>query len=207
MGPALESRNAPERALLCSTHDTGNTPDRTENPVNDAAMRLVLAQLELLSHADSCSFVATGSRSHQESKPPSGDARPAHERFREEWNRAGDGDKGRVWVRACVELQLARKRACPAAPVEESAQERDERICVEGEGLHFREVAIRFRTGEGTVVRARLAGGLDPEFGGAVRVLDAVEEARRLRAAGLSFRLIGEATGLKKSTVHRKLAA
>ncbi len=178
----------------------------------DPAMRTILAQLEMTSNGPTPKYEPIASKGAKGSRVPQGDERPPHIRWRERYLAAQTcEDRDHVLRGARRELDSLRKRTVPADWREQPETEKElrDRMLVEGEGWHFRDVARTFRRDEGWVIRERSGDGRDYEFGRkkVVPIRDKAAEARRLkeRNPGMSVRQIGVVTGLPPTSVHRAL--
>jgi hypothetical protein len=173
----------------------------------DAAVRTILARMELLSYG-SVSRMG-GRRSAESPGAPSGEAHPLHERFARLFAEAVDAEAMRTVLQlAEAELDAARRRRF----VIETAETLDDlcaRIVADGWGIEAEECARAMRTSASIVRRARLDAGRHPDTGGALpeKRGDAITWARDLDAAGLSIRQIASVVGMPQTTLYRALIA
>lgn len=177
------------------------------------AVRLLLAELELLSHGSTASWNSAGGHDADETvTAPFGESHPPHLELRAEYVRA-DTDAGRARVVARMHAVLREHRGVGvdrSRVVGEARQDETTRILREGEGFTPGEVALRFRCTPTRVRRVRLATGRDATLGRLVEDeppiapgddTAAIEAAMRMKSRGMSVRLIGMELGRPKSTI------
>jgi hypothetical protein len=173
-------------------------------------VRVLLAQLELISHGSTASWNPAGG--HSEPSPlPFGESAPPHLVLRERYLEADD-DAGRSRAVEAMrrELKHARGYVDRSHVVGETRHEETLRIIKEGEGFTPAEVSLRFRCTPTRVRAVRLATGRDAEAGRLIEGEnpnpgDDVEAAKRaavrMKQHGMSIRLIGMELGKPKSTI------
>lgn len=191
----------------------------------DHQMRCVLAKLELVSHGSTVSYNAAGGGGDGSSDPLSQNAgkAAAHLFWAQKYglpfmrptpsHPGADSDQARAEVIEQANDDLTTITGHGAATAErprgESAEERDQRICIEGEGYTLKEAAIKFRCGERDVRKARASGGLDPVRGmapiGALPISERRRRSAELRQNGYSVAAIALLLKVSKPTVKRDL--
>lgn len=170
-------------------------------------IRLLLAELELISHGSTQSWNSAGG-SHSESTAvlPYGESAPPHLVLRDLYI-AQTTDHGRrtIVTRMRTALREARGRVDRSHVVYETREQEDARIVKQGEGFTDHEVAFRFNCTPSRVRRARLAAGVNPETGKpalpAHEAADQRTEAQRMKADGMSVRQIAMVLGRPPATV------
>jgi hypothetical protein len=174
-------------------------------------VRILLAELELLSHGSTQSWNATGGgESEGGTGHPPGDQHPPHLELRKLYLQQGS-DQGRASVEKEMRSTLAEYRGTGVdrtRVVGETRKDESLRIIGEGEGFTPQEVALRFRCAPTRVRRLRLAAGRDAVLGHEVEQepapvdhASAIAAARRMAGHGMSVRLIGMELGRPKSTI------
>ena len=183
------------------------------NVEQDAEMRQLLGELEMLSHGSVQSWNASGSGENDSKLLADGKSvapKPPHEVWRDRYGLCEhDAQRRRVIEGARGELREWRGYGRqPAKNVLSDAEILDARI-LEAEGWLIRDVAIRLRCTETRVRKVRLAKGVsavdgvkrDPllvDGGLAVRV-------RELGLRGMTERQIRMLTGMATSSIRRVL--
>lgn len=137
-------------------------------------IRLVLANLELLSHGTTASWNPSGGRSAESSAVgPPGDSRPPHLIYRARFDKAVSDDERRQVLRQAEDelLRLRGGNHRPAAVSRTDAEILADQILEEGRGSTPAEVSQRYRCTPGHVRRVRMHNGRNSETGA---VLDAL---------------------------------
>lgn len=175
-------------------------------------VRLLLAELELLSHGSTASWNPAGGQGGDDAPAPFGEQRPPHVEMRAAYiaETTPDGQRRVVGRMHAVLREYRGVGVDRSLVVGESRDDEDRRICREGEGFTLDEVALRFRCTPTRVRRARIAEGRDVVFGrrpdsAAAAIEDPAGEARRMKANGMSERQIAFALGQHRTTVSRWL--
>jgi hypothetical protein len=173
-------------------------------------VRILLAELELLSHGSVQSWNATGGGEDEGTGHPPGDLHPPHLELRKLYLEQHT-DEGRANVEKTMRATLAEYRGTAVdrtRVIGETRKDESLRIIGEGEGFTPQEVALRFRCTPTRVRRLRLAAGRDAVLGHEVEQepvpVDnsaAIAAARRMAGHGMSVRLIGMELGRPKSTI------
>lgn len=191
----------------------------------DAAMRSVLARLELVSHGTTQSWNAAGGspstvtrpgQGHPEGTPTGGSSAP-HIEWRRRYH-AQDTNEGRASVirGAKEELKLWTGRYTlwteGAQGAEETPDETIARMLTETEGWTPEEVErSRWRMAPRLVRRHRILDSRDPATGKPTKLTAPAEDAepaaraRELDAQGLSLRQIGMLLGKDQKQIQRYL--
>lgn len=183
-----------------------------------ASVRLLLADLELLSHGSTASWNPAGGPGNERAALPFGESDPPHLSLRVKYLEATTDERRRQVVKMMHEairefrgFGVDRSRV-----VGETTEQQDARICREGEGFSAQEVARRFNCTPTRVRRVRLADGRDVDLGrkpasaeaeANAETGDPAAEAARMRANGMTVRQIAFALGVPKSTVSDWLKA
>jgi transposase len=158
-----------------------------------AYVRQLAAEMELLGYGSTQAFNPAGGGTEPDSRAPTGESSPMHERFVADWDRRGD---------ACLkfwhEQFLAWKGGGKVRPAGVSEREI---VLTDGEGFSPDDVAMRYRLTATMVRRWRVQDERDGETG--VPLAKVRERVRALRAQDLSYRQIAERLGRSKSQVER----
>jgi hypothetical protein len=158
-----------------------------------AYVRQLAAEMQLLAYGSTQAFNPAGGATVPSSREPTGESRPMHERFLEDWDRRGD-----VCLKFWHEQFLAWKGGGKVRPAGVSEREI---VLADGEGFSPDDVAMRYRLTATMVRRWRVQEGRDGETG--VPLAKVRERVRALRDAGKSYRAIGQELGRSKSQVER----
>jgi hypothetical protein len=171
------------------------------------AMRVVLKDLEMLSHGSVTSWDSSGGGGKPGSRLLVMHERPLHDVFRERWENAkGPTSRRAILEEARRELDQWRGWLRRDVPAGETPEQEERRLLQEGKGFDPNAVAQRFRTSATRVRRLRRAAGLNEETGAGHVVTapdDSPERIRELAAQGMSVRAIAMLTRASKSTVDR----
>lgn len=190
----------------------------------DHQMRVVLAKLELVSNGTTISYNNSGGGrgENPDPRPRGGDA-PAHLHWARQYGApfvlptprhpgASDDDERQRVIEAATEdhQQLTgHGLADKPRPAGETAEQRNQRICEEGEGWTIKEAAAKFRCGERDIRRARIDAGLDPTLGlspiGLLPTYQRRQRSAELRASGHSVAAIALLLKVSKETIKRDL--
>lgn len=154
--------------------------------------RQLYVDLAMLSHGSTQAFDSAGAAGIPDSREPSGDATPPHERFRIDYERRGSSALP-YWQKVLNDWR-GQGRVVPKGKSE------DDLILEDGEGFSPKEVAEKFRCTPTRVRRLRAAHKRDAETGVPLAKLKA--KIGELRAQGKSYRAIGEELGRSKTRIH-----
>lgn len=170
-------------------------------------VRLLLAELELISHGSTQSWnSAGGAHGDNTAVLPYGESNPPHVYFRDLYlTQTTDEGRQRVVGKICGALREARGHIDRSHVVGETREQEDTRIISQGEGFTADEVAHRFNCTPSRVRRARLAAGRSQHDGkptqGSLTVTDGRIEALRMKEQGMSVRAIAMVLNTPPSTV------
>lgn len=148
---------------MAVTEEVAETPaEREERERLDCCMRRMLIRLEVeISYGATANYNA-GSHSHPDSKPPTGDNRPAHDAFRERYNGQPD-NVGRARVIEAAEVELASwRRHTSTVEVEISV---DQLVVQDGIGHDAEMVGQRYGLSASHVRRIRKRAGVRADDG------------------------------------------
>lgn len=169
-------------------------------------VRLLLSQLELLSHGSTASWNPAGGHT-EPAALPFGENDPPHLRLRARYL-AADSDEARTRAVNMMNKTLREFRGTGvdrSKVVGETREQEDARIVREGNGFTADEVALRFNCTPTRVRRVRLAAGRD-DVGREPARPDATDvpavEAVRMRSNGMTIRQIAFALSVPKSTIN-----
>jgi hypothetical protein len=175
-------------------------------------VRILLAELELLSHGSTQSWNATGGgESEGGTGHPPGDQHPPHLELRKLYLKQST-DEGRASVEKTMRATLKEYRGTAvdrSCVVGETREQENDRILRTGEGFTADEVARRFNCTPTRVRRLRLAKGRDTlghkpggSFVSPTSDEECEREARRMKSQlGMSVRAIALALHRPSSTV------
>jgi hypothetical protein len=171
-------------------------------PERPAYVRQLAAEMELLGYGSTQAFNPAGGGTEPDSRAPTGESSPMHERFVADWDRRGD---------ACLkfwhEQFLAWKGGGKVRPAGVSEREI---VLADGEGFSPDDVAMRYRLTATMVRKWRTADGRHAETGRKVGSgpRDAARAVWLVEECGFSVREAERETGVPKSTINdRKKAA
>ena len=144
------------------------------------------------------------SSSPPESAAPTGESRPLADTLALELKLAADDVRAIERVLRHASDELARIKRRPLANLHcETAVDLAELVVARGQGFTALEVSVALRCTPTFVRRARLAAGVEPERGRAVRVNGhGLERGVGLVANGMSVRAAAAVVGVAKSTLH-----
>lgn len=195
--------------------------DRRPEPANaEESFRIVLGELELLSHGSTQSFAAApGGGSDEGYGRPPGDEFPPHIRWRGEWEKnAREEREGKrtpaeanerreeILRHARDELVAHRKRdMARVVVVQESEEDLEARVVKEGKDWSIEETARHCRVTPTFVRKARLKAETDAKAADALTAEEKHERCRELAENGMSERQIEMVTKLPKTTIRRIL--
>ena len=167
----------------------------------------LLARLELLPYGPITNYNPSGGHAAPDTKAPTGDSRPAHDVFRDRWNKAvSTRAKEAVIAAAQDELQAWTAAGRRPKQTEESTEDRDKRMIMEGEGWSPKEVALKFNCTPKYVEKTRRSAGVPTDTGKRPVIqkdADMEVEIRSLIDRGLSERQIRMFTGAGGSKIAK----
>jgi hypothetical protein len=195
---------------------TGGSMNRVEL---DAEMGRQLCQLALCSHVQAVSYEPKSRSGATKSRVLTGDkgnhwaAADYGPPFAPESRHSARTDAERVEViertKAEVEHLRGGEHMHVQRPAGETVEQRDARIVSDGQGYTLKEAAIHFRCGERDIRRARVAAGVDPDYGKAPAGVTSINERRtrvvEYRGQGHSVSAIALLLRVSKDTVKRDL--
>lgn len=179
-----------------------------QHAVIPTTVRLLLAELELISHGSTQSWNSAGG-AHGDSTAvlPFGESNPPHIYLRDLYlTQTTDRGRNSVVGKMRAALKAARGHIDRSHVIGETREDEDARIIKQGAGFTPDEVANRFHCTPTRVRRVRLAAGRRPDTGASIHAQPVAEDARiealRMKGQGMTERQIAMALKQPKSTVH-----